>query len=128
MEKLLQGKEQLTYLEVTKLLKTATDIQAFLSKEEFIEKTRQQIEKDLAGLFPFRPTIKQNILLSFQDEMALLIQKMSTTELQQFLYRVDLKEEISRHYLNNTIHLNQLTFSIVERESQKVFLRTQFKS
>jgi hypothetical protein len=113
---------------VNKLPNSVKEIDTFFDKDEFVEKTRQQIEKDLSGLFHFRPSVQSDPLTTFTNELLLILEQLSPAELQQFCYRIDLSEHLLQALHQNSIDKSELAFQIIKREAQKVFLRTQFKS
>jgi len=113
---------------VSRLPKSITEINSFFDKKEFVEKTRQQIEKDLSGLFLFNPKPKKDVLGSFELELKLILNQLSSNQLKQFCYRVDLGETLVEELLANSDEKAELAFQIIKREAQKVYLRTQFKA
>lgn len=128
MVKPLQDKEQSISSVVSRLPSTVQEISTFFDKEEFVEKTRQQIEKDLSGLFLFKPEQKDDILSSFSEELVSILNQLTDNQLQQFCYRIDLSEQLMHELSLNKEDNYELAFHIIKREAQKVFLRTQFKS
>lgn len=124
----MQDRGRSIYSAVSRLPKSITEINSFFDKKEFVEKTRQQIEKDLSGLFLFNPKPKKDVLGSFELELKLILNQLSSNQLKQFCYRVDLGETLVEDLLANSDEKAELAFQIIKREAQKVYLRTQFKA
>ena len=124
----MQDKGRSIYSAVSRLPKSITEINSFFDKKEFVEKTRQQIEKDLSGLFLFNPKPERDVLGSFELELKLILNQLSSNQLKQFCYRVDLGETLVEDLLANSDEKAELAFQIIKREAQKVYLRTQFKA
>lgn len=124
----MQDRGRSIYSAVSRLPKSITEINSFFDKKEFVEKTRQQIEKDLSGLFLFNPKPKKDVLGSFELELKLILNQLSSNQLKQFCYRVDLGETLVEELLANSDEKAELAFQIIKREAQKVYLRTQFKA
>ena len=124
----MQDRGRSIYSAVSRLPKSITEINSFFDKKEFVEKTRQQIEKDLSGLFLFNPKPKRDVLGSFELELKLILNQLSSNQLKQFCYRVDLGEILVEDLLANSDEKAELAFQIIKREAQKVYLRTQFKA
>lgn len=124
----MQDRGRSIYSEVSRLPKSITEINSFFDKKEFVEKTREQIEKDLSGLFLFNPKPKKDVLGSFELELKLILNQLSSNQLKQFCYRMDLGEPLVEDLLANSDEKAELAFQIIKREAQKVYLRTQFKA
>ncbi len=92
--------------------------------------TIQQIHKDLAGLV----TLKSEVLLDFEldiypqleDHLKELLKELNDSELQQFVYKVDLKEHDFLNALSAQDDFEKLSFLIIQREAQKVYLKSQY--
>jgi hypothetical protein len=109
------------------LLTTKNDIKNFFSREEFVLKTCQQIQKDLLGLSTlnqnFDIDFDQDVMLQMVDLMRLELKNLSRTELQQFIYKVDLNEQGFNTAISQNDDNEELIFLIIQREAQKVYLK-----
>jgi len=112
------------------LLTTKNDIKNFFSKEEFVLKTCQQIQKDLLGLSSnnqdFKIDFNQDVMLQLVDLMQLELKNLSGAELQQFIYKVDLNEHVFNAAIAQNDDYEELIFLIIQREAQKVYLKHKF--
>lgn len=114
------------------LTKLQHEVEKSMGSLDFIEKTCQQLNKDLTGL-----SNQRIIGTGLTPEFAL---EMLTTELEgilltidthqllaQFIYRVDLSEELYSSALRHSDY-NELAYQIIRREAQKVYLRTMLSN
>jgi hypothetical protein len=114
---------------MTDLIKTEQELSRFFDRAEFVEKTFLQINKDLdleqLALDWSEIDQSQDVLVQCISLLSPLLQNMSGSALQTFIYRVDLQEN---RFLTNLHEKNfdQLAFEIILREAQKVFLRMHF--
>lgn len=106
---------------------TKNDIKNFFSKEEFVLKTCEQIQKDLLGLTSTNPDLKidfkQDVMIQLVDLMQLALKSLSGEELQQFIYKVDLNEHVFNAAIAQNDEYEELIFLIIQREAQKVYLK-----
>lgn len=109
------------------------DLNAFFSQKDFVASTIAQINKDLQGLYYEDYSIdlehSDNLL---QDSMNALIPILTTLskrqpeQLSQFIYKVDLSEKKFFDSISADQSLQHLSYLILEREAQKVYLRKRF--
>jgi len=98
--------------------------------QDFVEKTIQQLNKDLNGLaeseIKLTTAKSENVL---DDLIVVLSGKLDElsriSQLQQFIYIVDLKENEWLSFISNQ-DLKSLAEQIIIREAQKVYLREMF--
>ena len=109
------------------LLTTKNGIKNFFSKEEFVLKTCEQIQKDLLGLTAvnqdFNIDFNQDVMIQMVDLMQLELKSLSGGELQQFIYKVDLNEQVFNTAMAQNDDYEELIFLIIQREAQKVYLK-----
>jgi len=90
-------------------------------------KTCKQIQKDLLGLttraHEFRINFEEDVLAQMVDSMQFVIEGLSGGELQQFIYKVDLKEQDFNAAISQNDDYEELIFLIIQREAQKVYLK-----
>lgn len=67
-----------------------------------------------------------NVLDQLQSKVAFILKSMPSSNLQQFIYRVDIKESIFTNAVAQNDDLMQLAFETIKREAQKVYLRARF--
>lgn len=112
------------------LPQSKNELEKFLNTEEFIIQTCQQIAKDLAGLISFTPDfnidLDGDVLMELSDKMAHILTGMSSQNLQQFIYKVDIKESDYLCAVARQDEYQSLAYLAVRREAQKVFLRAHF--
>ena len=112
------------------LPQSKNELEKFLNTEEFIIQTCQQIAKDLAGLISFTPDfnidLDGDVLIELSDKMAGIFTDMSSQNLQQFIYKVDIKESDYLQAMALQDEYQSLAYLTVKREAQKVFLRAHF--
>lgn len=109
------------------------ELKSFFDKIEFVTSTIDQISKDLQGLYKgdFSPTLSNspdilNSLISELKPILITLSNYQPEQLSQFVYRVDLNESLFMASLNEDTSLQDLSFRIIEREAQKVYLRFKF--
>ena len=98
---------------------------------DFVEKTIAQINKDLNGLADGIVNIQkkesQRVLVLLINEMKIVLEELSrNSQLQQFIYTVDLKEKVWLNFMQKQ-DFEGLAEQIIIREAQKVYLREMFK-
>jgi hypothetical protein len=109
------------------------DLNSFFNQKEFVASTIMQINKDLQGLYyedyAVNLDVSENLL---QDSMLALIpiltllSKRQPEQLSQFIYKVDLNEKKFFDSISADQSLANLSYLILEREAQKVYLRKRF--
>ena len=105
-------------------------LRQYFSEEEFVLATIQQIHKDLAGLVK----LENDLLIDFgfdiypqiEGHLKTILSQMTDSLIQQFIYKVDLKEHDFLNALSAQDEYNKLSFLIIQREAQKVYLKIQF--
>ena len=101
-----------------------------LTNFDFVEKTMAQISKDFnrCGI-DFEFQLQSNLLLKEQvvSEIRNAIVKLSSTELQQFIYTIDLNENDFLKAVTMNDDLHTLSEKILEREALKVFIKINFQ-
>ncbi|MBL7899868.1 MAG: hypothetical protein JNJ99_15110 [Crocinitomicaceae bacterium] len=115
------------------LFKPDNSLVNFFDHQLFVEKTIQQINKDLQGLYYADFGISDNKEMSLLDNLIknlmpvlLELSKRQPEQLSQFIYKVDLPEKKFHDALSKDQTLELLSFLIIEREAQKVYLRQKF--
>ncbi|UKN00831.1 hypothetical protein K6119_13940 [Paracrocinitomix mangrovi] len=107
-----------------------TGLSKYFDKAEFVQKTIAQIEKDLDGLcklqVEFTSTKEDDVLDHIMVQLSEVLKQMSSRNLQQFIYRVDLQEGQYLEALRKEDELVELSYMVIRREALKVYLRTQF--
>lgn len=113
-----------------KLPVSSLELKKCFSNEEFVIKTCQQIDKDLAGLiedhFEFDIDFEEDVLQQMVRTVAKNLKNLGHSNLLQFVYKVDLNEKELKSNLNRQLGLEDLAFKIIRREAQKIFLRLKF--
>lgn len=110
-------------------LTTIQQLKTQFNIEGFAEKTIAQINKDLNGLSvgSISDANADDLLESVSHQLIPIIDELSkTSQLQQFIYQVDLPEKQWLVFLNNQ-DIVFLAHQIIIREAQKVYLREMFK-
>lgn len=112
---------------------SSNDLTNFFNQKEFVAATIAQINKDLQGLYyeDYLVDIEhsENLL---HDSIAALtpilttLSKRQPEQLSQFIYKVDLNEKKFFDSLSGDQSLEHLSYLILEREAQKVYLRKHF--
>lgn len=109
------------------LITTENELKKAFDTVNFVEQTCAQINKDLTGLSERIISTRHlnDHLADFMEQLIPIISEMK--DLQQFIYKVDLPENI---YINAVSQLNwhELSYQIIRREAQKVFLRDRFRA
>ena len=115
------------------MLPERPDILLLFNKSEFAEATITQINKDLNGLSFAEIAVDFSLQTSIIDQLVLLLKpilhdlsRRHPEQLSQFIYRVDLGENKFFDSIGTDPSLADLTYLVIEREAQKVWLR--FKS
>lgn len=110
------------------------EINTFFNSQEFVESTIAQLNKDLQGLYFDELKSDFDSDSSFIDQLILKLQpvlqtisKQQPEQLSQFIYRVDLGEKNYLDSISDDISLKGLSYLVIEREAQKVYLRAKFK-
>ena len=111
-----------------------SDLSLHFNNQEFIDATIAQLNKDLQGLFFEELKSDFNADSSIIDQLISTLQpvlqslsKQHPEQLSQLIYRVDLGEKKYIDSLTQDISLKQLSYLVIEREAQKVYLRSKFK-
>ena len=100
-----------------------------LSDFDFVEKTMAQISKDFnrCGL---EVEFEFNAILPIKEELtnqiASRLIRLSATELQQFIYTVDLQENKFFNAITMNDDFKTLAGEILKREALKVFIRSNY--
>lgn len=106
------------------------NIDQFFSKEKFVLDTCLQINKDLSGLVQYEPDIQVDLDNNILDQLVNILKdillQMDSAKIQQFIYKVDLKESTFIRSVSEDDDFQNLAFLIIEREAQKVYLRHKF--
>jgi hypothetical protein len=101
-----------------------------LTNFDFVEKTMAQISKDFnrCGI-DFEFQLQSNLPLKEQvvSEIKNAILKLSSTELQQFIYTIDLNENDFLKAVTMNDNLLTLSEKILQREALKVFIKINFQ-
>jgi len=103
-----------------------------LTNSEFLEATCDQINKDLEGLISNDITKNKKLYESpielLTSQLCEIIHLLSElNKIQQFIYKVDLNENIFKDYITRQINIEEFSFQIIFREAQKIYLRNYFK-
>ncbi len=104
-------------------------VRDFLSQHEFITQTCRQLNKDLTG-FTLQKVTATTVepLVHIIPQLNLIVEALAQIgQLQAFIYRVDIDEKQFLAAMSAE-NFDQLSFLIVQREAQKVYLRHQFKT
>lgn len=113
------------------LPKSNADIDQLFVNEDFVIQTCLQMAKDLTGLVSQPPAfdldLDENALEQITAILTPVLLKMSAQNLQQFIYKVDIKEEEFLHAMALEDDCHQLAHVVIKREAQKVYLRAQFQ-
>ena len=105
------------------------ELNDFFANHEFIEKTITQLIKDFnrCGL---EVEFELNALLPIKEELtnqiASRLIQLSGTELQQFIYTVDLQENKFLKAVTMNDDFKTLANEILKREALKVFIRSNY--
>ena len=102
-----------------------------LQNNSFVEKTISQITKDFARVsvfFSFQKNEKLELKAQLIEKIEKAISNLSSIELQQFIYLIDLKETDFITAAKNSNFLINLSEKILYREAYKVFLRINYTS
>lgn len=105
------------------------EISNFLSNADLVQKTIEQINKDF-----YRCGRAVQLLYSHEfspqkelsTKIATELKKLNITELQQFIYAVDLQESIFLKAISQNDDYQSLAEKILEREALKVFIRNNY--
>lgn len=101
-----------------------------LTNFDFVEKTMAQISKDFnrCGI-DFEFQLQSNLPLKEQvaSEIRNAIVKLSSTELQQFIYTIDLNENDFLKAVTMNDDLLTLSEKILQREALKVFIKINYQ-
>lgn len=101
-----------------------------LTNFDFVEKTLAQISKDFnrCGI-DFEFQLQSNLPLKEQvvTEIRNAIVKLSSTELQQFIYTIDLNENDFLKAVTMNDDLLTLSEKILQREALKVFIKINYQ-
>jgi hypothetical protein len=116
---------------LSQILYTKNEIRSHFNAAEFVSNTRAQVNKDLAGLSITEiPNHNSEIdpLVSLQNDLMPIIEELNNAgNLSQFIYKVDLPEKLFQEALFAG-NYDELSYLIIQREAQKVFLRRKFRT
>lgn len=100
-----------------------------LTSIDFVKKTMDQISKDF-NRCGWEIEFELNTLLPIKEELtnqiASQLIRLSATELQQFIYTVDLQENKFHSAVTMNDDFKSLAGEILKREALKVFIRSNF--
>jgi hypothetical protein len=100
-----------------------------LTNFDFVEKTMAQISKDFnrCGLeVDFELKAILPIKEELTNQIASRLTQLSVTELQQFIYTVDLQENKFLNAVTMNDDFKSLANEIIKREALKVFIRSNY--
>lgn len=102
-------------------------LQMRLSQRKLLEKLQAQILKDFqrSGIGEFQLTSTDPA--DWNEEIRVVLQKLSENELQHLLYLIDIPELILQETFKNENRLFYLSNAILHRELMKVFFQIQYK-
>jgi hypothetical protein len=110
-----------------------SDLTSFFNQKDFVVSTIAQINKDLQGLYYDDYTVNLDHSENLLDDsiralvpILNLLSKRKPEQLSQFIYKVDLNEKKFFDSLSRDQTLKHLSYLILEREAQKVYLRKRF--
>lgn len=114
-----------------KNLTTFSQLQEQFQITDFVEKTIFQINKDLNGLIGELLIVNleesNNKLEDVTVQLIPILEQLSKeSQLQQYIYQIDLKEKEWMAFLTS-LDYKMLSEQIIIREAQKVYLREMFK-
>lgn len=118
---------------MSQLITFEKEIRSLFNAVEFVTQTCDQINKDLLGLSALFVSIPpnhnvENLLQLIADEVKpILADLVEKGLLQQFIYKVDMPEKKYQACLKNG-NWDELSFLIIWREAQKVFLKKKFSA
>ncbi len=105
------------------------ELNDFFDNKEFIENTISQLIKDF-NRCGWEIDFELNALLPIKedltDQIASRLIRLSATELQQFIYTVDLQENKFLKAVTMNDDFKTLAIEILKREALKVFIRNNF--
>lgn len=100
-----------------------------LNNFDFVEKTMAQISKDF-NRCGWEVEFELNALLPVKEDLTNQISscliRLSGTELQQFIYTVDLQENKFHNAVTMNDDFKTLANEILKREALKVFIRSNY--
>ena len=105
------------------------ELNDFFANKEFIENTISQLIKDFnrCGLeIKFELNTLIPIKEDLTNQIASRLIQLSATELQQFIYTVDLQENIFLNAVTMSDDFKTLANEILKREALKVFIRSNY--
>ncbi len=102
-------------------------LQMRLSQRKLLEKLQAQIHKDFqrSGVGEFQ--LISTDPADWNEEIRLVLQKLSENELQHLLYLIDIPELILKETFEHENRLFYLSNAILHRELMKVFFQIQYK-
>jgi hypothetical protein len=102
-------------------------LQLRLSQRKLLEKLQAQIHKDFqrSGIGEFQ--LASTNPADWNEEIRVVLQKLTETELQHLLYLIDIPELILRETFEHENRLFYLSNAILHRELMKVFFQIQYK-
>lgn len=109
------------------------DLNSFFLQKDFVASTIAQINKDLQGLYYEDCSINldhsENLLpdlIAALTPILITLSKRQPEQLSQFIYKVDLNENKFFDSISRDQSLDHLSYLIIQREAQKVYLRKRF--
>ena len=114
-----------------KIPQTTLDLKNCFENEGFVIDTCKQMSKDLVGLVndrvDFDIDLNENVLNQITTTLIQVLNQMPNQNLQQFIYKVDLKEADFLKLIGDENKKEELAFKIIKREAQKIYLRRYFR-
>ena len=105
------------------------ELNVFFANKEFIENTISQLIKDF-NRCGWEIEFELNTLVPIKEDLtnqiASLLIRLSATELQQFIYTVDLQENKFLNAVTMNDDFKTLANEILKREALKVFIRSNY--
>ncbi|MCB0479218.1 MAG: hypothetical protein KDC84_13710 [Crocinitomicaceae bacterium] len=104
------------------------DLQTYFSNEDFIQKSIQQIQKNLAQFgYEFQPRLQDNDMLdNLIEELNPIVSDFIENHGEKFmayLYQVDLNERQLAEQEYGEDYLSNVSFKIIKREAQKIYFQ-----
>ena len=103
-------------------------MQTYFSNEDFIQKSIQQIQKNLAQFgYEFQPRLQDNDMLdNLIEELNPIVSDFIENHGEKFmayLYQVDLNERQLAEQEYGEDYLSNVSFKIIKREAQKIYFQ-----
>jgi hypothetical protein len=102
-------------------------LQLQLSQSELLEKIQNQVQKDFqrSGISNFE--LESTDPADWNEEIRLMLTRLSENELQHLLYLIDIPELILKQTFTHENRLFYLSNAILHRELMKVFYQTRYR-